>query len=104
MSSLDLRLWTAGLALALAVISGPAAAQRPPADGNGGTGGAAGYSPPPLDAPDAAEPMNAPPASSDEAPAQAAPAPDAAAPGDDIPDDSGEQPPPEQGTGADQPD
>ncbi|HEY7670505.1 MAG TPA: hypothetical protein VH852_07705 [Hyphomicrobium sp.] len=98
------------LFLATTLIPDAGHAQRPPSEG---TGGAAGYSPPPLDMPRSIEPMNAPPAPADAvpadtvpepdaAPAQAAPEPDAA-PGADIPDEGGSQPP-EENTGADQPD
>jgi hypothetical protein len=85
--------------LAFALVPSPCSAQRPPSEG---TGGAAGYSPPPLDMPRSVEPMNAPPMPADAAPADTVPESDASAPGEDIPDDGGNQPPAEA-TGADQP-
>jgi hypothetical protein len=87
------------LLLAIALVPSACLAQRPPSEG---TGGAAGYSPPPLDMPRSVEPMNAPPMPDDAAPADAAPAPDAGSPGEDMPGDGGDQPP-DASTGADQP-
>jgi hypothetical protein len=89
------------LVLAFALVAGPSSAQPPPQ--SEGTGGAAGYSPP-IEMPDAAEPMNAP-SRSLEAPADAAPQPEPAAPPSDegTPDDQGGKPQDEGSEGADQP-
>ncbi len=93
------------LALALTVAAtGASLAQRTKDDG---TGGAAGYSPP-LEAPSAAAPMDAPAAPSTTAPpppsadGMGAPPPDGAAPDDGTKKDDGT--PPDAPTGPDQPD
>ena len=69
--------------------------------GEEGTGGAAGYSPPPMDMPDAAAPSNAPPLPSDGSASEPPPEPDTAQPEEDKKE--GDQPSDEP-TGADQPD
>ncbi len=72
-------------------------------DGAGGTGGAAGYSLPPADAPDAARPMAAPPPPSDDNASEPKPETEPApAPDDNKNGDSDQSP--DAPTGADQPD
>lgn len=93
--------WVVALALALSftlAAKHTALAQHSP--GDEGTGGAAGYSPPIDEQPEAASPMNAPPAADDSG-GEPPPEPEGAAPPEDTPPDGSGT---DAGTGADQPD
>jgi hypothetical protein len=90
------------LAVPFTLAASPATYAQSP-KGDDGTGGAAGYSLPPADAPNASGATDAPPASSDDNASEPKPEPaPAPAPDDNKNGDSDQSP--DAPTGADQPD